>query len=204
MDGVKPRRQGLRAARAEVTRQRIAEAARLLFRRDGYAATTLRSIADEAGVAVQTVYAVYGSKAGILRVLREGAVSQPEAEQLYGEALAEVSPHARLELFARSIRTRWEAAADIVEISRDAALVDPGERAAVQAVLIRRRGGLLALARSLEDRLRPGLDGPHAAAILDALTMAEVYSELVGAHGWTPDEYEAWLAGALKAELLGS
>ncbi len=202
MEDVKPRRQRLRAARAAATRQRIADAARLLFRRDGYAATTLQAVADEAGVAVQTVYAVYGSKAGILRTLREAAVFQPEAEAFYGAAIADPSAPRRLELFARSIRTRWEAAADIVEISRDAALVDPGERAAVQAVLARRRGGLEALARSLGDRLRLDLDVAHAAAILDALTMAEVYTHLVDAHGWSSDEYEWWLAGAMKAELL--
>ena len=41
----------------QITRRRIADAARRLFTRDGYAATTLVGIAREAGVAVQTVYA---------------------------------------------------------------------------------------------------------------------------------------------------
>ncbi len=53
----------LREERAQVTRRRIADAARRLFFRDGYAATTIARIATEADVAVQTVYAVYGSKA---------------------------------------------------------------------------------------------------------------------------------------------
>ncbi len=58
---------------AEVTRRRIVAAARVLFARDGYGATTLRGIATEAGVAVQTVYAVYGSKAGTLAALLDSA-----------------------------------------------------------------------------------------------------------------------------------
>jgi AcrR family transcriptional regulator len=201
MDGVKSRRTGLRAQRAEATRQRISEAARLLFRRDGYAATTLQAIADEAGVAVQTVYAVYGSKAGILNALREMAVFQPEAGRLAAEAMGEASPEARLRIIARSIRVRWDAAADVTAIHRDAALVDPRLREPAAAAQARRLGGLTALAKRLESDLRPGLDVVRATAILDALTMPEVYLELVEVHGWTSDEYEAWLGASLTAQL---
>lgn len=35
-----------------------------------------------------------------------------------------------------------------------------------------------------------------------ALCRAEVYRELVGESGWSPDEYEAWLGEALKSQLL--
>jgi AcrR family transcriptional regulator len=202
MDGVKSRRTGLRAQRAEATRQRISEAARLLFRRDGYAATTLQAIADEAGVAVQTVYAVYGSKAGILGALREMAVFQPEAGRLASEAMGEASPDARLRLIARSIRVRWDAAADVTAIHRDAALVDRRLREPVEAVHARRMDGLTALAKTLDGTLRSGLDADRAAAILDALTMPEVYLELVEVQGWTSEEYEAWLGTALVEQLL--
>jgi AcrR family transcriptional regulator len=197
------RRPTLRDERAQVTRRRIADAARRLFLRDGYAATTLAAIATEADVAVQTVYAVYGSKAGILGALRESATHQPEAEALYGEAMAERSPRRRLALFARSIRRRWELSGDIVAIHRDAGTADAEIRAGVAATLERRRGGLAALAATLGTALRPGVDVERAAAILDALTLPEVYAELVGVHRWRPDAYEAWLAAALVHELLG-
>lgn len=196
------RRSTLRDERAQVTRRRIADAARRLFLRDGYAATTLAGIATEAGVAVQTVYAVYGSKAGILDALREAATHQPEAEALYREAMAEPSPRRRLALFARSIRRRWELSGDIVAIHRDAGTADPAIRAGVAATLERRRGGLAALAATLEPALRSGVDVERAAAVLDALTLPEVHAELVGVHQWTPDAYEAWLAAALVHELL--
>jgi AcrR family transcriptional regulator len=197
-----PRRPTLRDERALVTRRRIADAARRLFVRDGYAATTLAGIATEAGVAVQTVYAVYGSKAGILRALREAAMQQPGADGLYAEAMAEPSAVRRLELLARSIRVRWETSADIVAIHRDAATADPAIRAGVEETLGRRRGGLRALAITLDADLRPGLAVAQASALLDALTMPELYAELVDIHGWTPDDYEAWLAPALARELL--
>lgn len=66
MKSVKPRRpyrSAQRETQARATRERIVQAARKLFARNGYDATTLLAVAQEAAVAVQTVYATYGSKA---------------------------------------------------------------------------------------------------------------------------------------------
>lgn len=206
MDAVNPepiaRRPTLRDERAQITRGRIADAARRLFTRDGYAATTLVGVAREAGVAVQTVYAVYGSKAGILHALREAAMDQPDAEALFAKAMAEPSAPRSLELFATSIRRRWEHSGDVVAIHRDAGTADPAIRAGEAATLARRRGGILGLATVLAPALRPDVDVAQAAAILDALTLPEVYAELVDVQGWTPDRYEAWVAGVMIDELL--
>ena len=135
MSDVKPgQRPTLRAERAAVTRRRIAEAARALFSRQGYGATTLTTIAGEAGVAVQTVYATYGSKAGILHALREDVLYQPEAGALFAAALDGQGPQQRVELFARSIRWRWEFGHDVVAILDDAASNDPTLRIEVDQV----------------------------------------------------------------------
>jgi len=61
---------------------------------------------------------------------------------------------------------------------------------------------LHAIVEGLESHLRDGIDGNQAAAIIRALTSAEVYSELVAGEGWTPAEYEKWLAGVLADLLL--
>jgi TetR/AcrR family transcriptional regulator, regulator of autoinduction and epiphytic fitness len=197
-----PKRKTLRDAHAQLTRERIANAARRLFARGGYAATTLAEIATEAGVAVQTVYAVYGSKAGILGALRESVMAQPEARAFYREAMAAPSAARCVVLFARSIRWRWERSADVTAIFRDAGTADASIRTSLAATLEQRRGGIRALAERLEAELRPGLDVAVAAAILDALSLAEVYAELVEMQGWTPDAYEAWLTGILASEVL--
>jgi len=196
------RRKTLREEHAQITRQRIAAAARKLFARDGYAATKLAEIAVEAGVAVQTVYAVYGSKAGILDTLREGVMTRPEAQAFYREAMAADSAAQRIELFARSIRWRWEHSADVTAIFRDAGTADAGIRAGLTATLEQRRRGIRALAERLQGDLRPGIDVGVAAAILDALSLVEVYTELVEVQGWTPETYESWLTAALARELL--
>jgi AcrR family transcriptional regulator len=187
-----------------VTRRRILAAARLRFSSDGYGATTLQAIAAAAGVAVQTVYAVHGSKAGILRELREALVRQPEAERLYGAALEAADADDALVLFARSIRVRWEAGADVVRIHAEAAASDSTLRAEVQLVLARRREGIARLTETLGGSLADGVDVGRATAIVDALTLPEVYAELTGAAGWSPDAYEAWLGAGLRRELLRS
>ena len=50
--------------------------------------------------------------------------------------------------------------------------------------------------------LRPDLSQERAAAVYLALTQAEVYQEFIGGFGWSPDEYETWLADILKQQLL--
>ena len=47
---------GAGARKALATRHRVLDAAETLFVRDGYAATTIAAIAEEADVAVQTVW----------------------------------------------------------------------------------------------------------------------------------------------------
>lgn len=192
----------LRAERAAVTRRRIEGVARTLFATRGYAATTLGQIAIAAGVAVQTVYAVFGSKAGILRALREGLVNDPAADAAFGAAVAETSPSRALGLFARSIRLRWEAGHDLVAIHADAASADPMIRDEVDRVLATRRRGIAELAQSLVQHEAALHDAGRPTAIIDALTLPEVYAELVGVHGWTADAYEAWLATALRRLVI--
>ena len=51
-----------RQEQAQMTRQRILDAARRLLTRGTYTTVTMEDIAKEAGVAYQTVYAVFGTK----------------------------------------------------------------------------------------------------------------------------------------------
>ena len=63
-----------RMEQAAVTKSRIVDAAMKLVREKGYADMTLETIAAEAGVAPQTVYAVCGSKKGVLAAILENTV----------------------------------------------------------------------------------------------------------------------------------
>lgn len=198
MAPVKDPKGTLRSERAVVTRNRIAEAARRLFASNGYGATTLAAIAEEAGVAVQTVYFVYASKVGILRALRDGVMRDAEADELYAAALGERSLDRKVELFARSIRIRWEHGHDVVAITEQAAATDPRIKKEVGRALSARRNGIAALARSMA-LAEPG----RTEAIFDALSQPQVYRQLVEVHRWSPAEFETWLARSLKQQVLG-
>ncbi|MCG6955344.1 MAG: TetR/AcrR family transcriptional regulator, partial [Gemmatimonadetes bacterium] len=65
----RPYRSPRRREQAEETRRRILDAARRGFVERGYGGTTMESLADAAGVSVQTIYASLGSKQGILMAL---------------------------------------------------------------------------------------------------------------------------------------
>src|SRR6476659_9990033 len=56
----------VRQAQAAQTRASIVEAAAKLFEKQGYAKTSIREVAEAAGVAADTVYATFGTKPRLL------------------------------------------------------------------------------------------------------------------------------------------
>lgn len=71
----RPYTSAIRKQQALETRNRIADAAEELIKSEGYENVTINTIAATAGVATQTVYAVFGSKAGILVYLLTRRIS---------------------------------------------------------------------------------------------------------------------------------
>ncbi len=63
-----------RLAQARQTRRLIVEAAGRLFRERGYAGTAIEAIAQQAGVAVETIYATFGNKVAILSAVVDFSV----------------------------------------------------------------------------------------------------------------------------------
>ena len=204
MRDVKSAAGSIRAERADATRRRIEDAARARFTRDGYAATTLRQIAVDAGVAVQTVYAVHGSKANLVRALVLRLRDDPGADEAFSDALDAGTPDLALKAFARSIRRRWEGGSDIVAIHGDAASADPDLRADAEAALAARRRGIASLAERVSSLGGHPGHAAELAAVIDALTLPELFIELTVVHGWTAGRYEAWLSEALRAAAIPS
>ena len=99
------RTRAARTERAMATRQRVVAAATPLFVRDGYVETTMAGIARAAGVAVQTLYLSFGSKAAVLE-----AALAVEPDDQPNEWLAELGaepagPVALLTFANRLLRT---------------------------------------------------------------------------------------------------
>jgi len=193
----------LRQKQALETRRSIAEAARSLFLSNGYGATSIEAIAARAGVAASTIYAVFRTKRAILREIRAPWHEASRIREVaYASPLLDMDPAERLRRLAHATRRQWETGSEVVTIYRSAAAIDTEAAAELDAALRGRRAALEAFAEGLRSSLRPGLSVERAAALLRSLCLAEVYEELVGSSGWSPDEYEEWLAGALARELL--
>ena len=193
-----------RQRQAQATRSMIVTAAQALFLEQGYICTTIESIAERAGVATSTVYAIFGSKRGILRAIRDSWHERSNIRQVLASTDQLANPAERLEQLAQATRRQWEMGAEVTAIYTGAAAADPRAAAELSQALTGRKEGLQGFAKSLEPHLRSGLDAPHAATVLQALCLPEVFDELVRRSGWTIDEYQSWLTQTLKREILNT
>ena len=202
-----------RRQQAARTRARIIEVAGRLFVERGYAGTTIPAIADEAGVAVETVYRSASGKAGLLAdaVLAAVAGGAERAEVPIAERPAilrineEPDPVRQLQLYAATQPGIWSRVGPLLRVldaaaNSDASLVELRERIAAD----RRHGLREGLGRMLERRgvLRPGVTAERAGDIVYAVCGQANYRALVDECGWTEAAYEAWLSETLIAALL--
>lgn len=198
-----PIRSTLRQRQAQATADMIVAAAKALFLQQGYTGATIEAIAGRAEVAVSTVYAVFGSKRGILRAIRMAWHERSQIRDVtYGDP-GEAGPEERLEQLAQATRRQWESGAEVIAIYNGAAAADPEAAAELSEALQGRAKAMVNFAKSLAPHLRPGLDAARAAAMLQAFCLPEVFNQLVRQSGWSADEYQAWLSQALKRDLLG-
>jgi len=193
-----------------VTRRAVLEAAKKLFIADGYGATTIQAIADEANVAVQTVYAVFGNKRSILAELVDVSIAGDDAEIVVNarEWMRPVwearTAAERLQGYAAAVRRIMHGAGDVFVVVAAAATIDPEVVELADTTEQRRRAGadaVIAAVRSV-GKLRPGLTPQHATDVLSLLNSPVVFAHLVRRAGWSLDQYQAWLADAMVNELL--
>jgi AcrR family transcriptional regulator len=199
-----------RARGARETRRRIVEAAARLFVERGYSATSIGAIAAEADVAVPTVYASLRSKANIPRAVVDLTVRGDDeaaplaARAAWQEMEDEEDPHQQLALFARLHRQICEREAAVFAQLEAAAGADPEATRMLAEHDQRRYQTQTRLARRLHRRkqLRSGMATREAADLIWTLASERTYLALVRDRGWTPAEYERWVAEQLEAALL--
>jgi AcrR family transcriptional regulator len=199
-----------RREQAEATRRAILDAARLRFERDGYVATTIAAIAEEANVSAKTIYTAFETKSGVLRALWHLLLRGDEEERPVGErgwfqeVLDEPDPERQLRLNARNARRVKARAGAMLGVIRDAAAVD-ADAAALWARIesdFHANQGAVVASIDAKGALRPGLGADRATDVLWTLNHPDVWLLLAG-RGWTPEEFESWFADASCAELLG-
>lgn len=188
-----------RAAQALETRAEIARAARKLFVEQGWAATTVRDVAREAGVSVPTVYSVYGNKTGLALAVADSADLSADGPRMVEELESETDPARQLAAMIGYDRRLYERSGDVIVLMREAGRVEP-ELANVYGEGRRRGDETRIQVFSGWPRLR--LDIGTAVDVYAALCNIDVYLTLINERGWSADRVEQWWNEVLTRELL--
>jgi AcrR family transcriptional regulator len=201
MSGRRPNRREVAAAE---TRREILRAARQLFAAHGYAGTSLQQIAEESGVAVQTIYSSVGSKAALVLALNDLIDEEAGVAQLDVGIFGETDPPRMIAKGIHLTRQLNERCGDLIQVLLSAAPAEPDVAAAVADGMRRHESGISAMTQRLEalGALRAGMTPERAAAAFSMMTSAASWLQLTQRAGWTFDDAEAWLTESLTQLLL--
>lgn len=211
MNPVKPRRYDAsrRRKQASLNHEAIVAAARRRFLADGFTATTIASIAADAGASADTIYKSFGGKAGLLRAMCDDALKGegpvPAEQRSDAMQAAEADPR-RMLLGLGTLTTEVAPRiAPLLLLLSTAAEADNAIaqlRADFDAARLAR---MTHIAQTLASKtqLRPGLSVDEAAEIMWAYSSPELYGLLVLMRGWRPERYGEFVGESLVSALLG-
>jgi TetR/AcrR family transcriptional regulator, regulator of autoinduction and epiphytic fitness len=169
------------------------------------------AIADQAGVAPETVYSIYRSKAGLLDAVVRGAVlrddepEEPLERSWVKPLLCLPDLSARIAAFARHAAQTTALTSPIYAMISSAGTGEE-ELDELQTRLLEMRFGgqrkiMIGLVRG--HPLRPGLTAEQAADTFSALASPELHHVLTVRRGWSQRHYAQWLERTAQAALLG-
>jgi AcrR family transcriptional regulator len=200
-----------RQAQARETQGAIALAARELFLERGYVATSVRDIAEHAGVAVQTIYNLFDGKPEIMRRIGDmTAVGDDEPVALadrdeYRELLELTDPVEFLERWIELSMRIFQRFEPLLPTLREASAADPAVAGywRTNAKDNRYLGMTTGMQRLHELRaLRDDVTVTTATDIMWTVVSFESFEALVIERGWTSDAYAAWALRAVRASIL--
>lgn len=199
-------RSALRADQARRTRAAVLDAAAACFLRDGYAATTMKAIAAEAGVSLQTVFSQGNKVALLLAAVDRGVVGDDEPDPLrerepFRQTMTGGKTE-RLAALAALARDYERTAEPILRVFRQAAGVDAEIAAHWSEYQRRSYADMRLLVGGFGPLLREDLDIDRATDIFWAVFLGDTSDLLRLSRGWTLDEYIAWMLDAIDRLLL--
>lgn len=196
-----------RQARARQQREATLGRARELFLEQGYAATTVESIAKAAGVSAATVYKTYGGKAGLVRDLCAQALagSGPVPAEPRSDALRNAEdPRTVIEGWGALVAEVSPEVSPLLLLLRAAAETDP-DAAALYAELDETRLSRMAEnAQHLAGRghLRANVTAAVARDVLWLCSSPELYELLVQQRGWTAEQLGGFVVDTITGTLV--
>ena len=196
-----------RKERARQTHLEIVETARQRFLQAGFTPTTVRAIARDAGVSVDTIYKTFGGKSGLVRAIYqqglagEGPVhAEARSDRLQTTELDSRKVYEGLGRFSSEVAPR---AAPIHRLIREAAATDPEMRDLLTTLDAERLARMRHVARNLTTagHVRDGLTVEQVGDILWTYTSPQLYELLVTSRGWTAARFGVFVGEALTAAL---
>ncbi|MFB9377565.1 TetR/AcrR family transcriptional regulator [Kineococcus gynurae] len=198
-----------RADAARRTRARVVEAAREQLLARGWAGTTIRSVAADAGVSRETVYKTFGGKAGLLKAVYDRTLAGDDAPVVMAERPLFASLR-RASTAAEAARAYADVAAHIAEevgpllrVALSSRGADPQLREFAEQIDAERLAGVRQVVRVWGEHgwLRPGRT-PEATADVLWTIVAPTVHELLHTRGWSRRRYRDWVEEALGALVL--
>ena len=199
-----------RRMQAKQTRRLILDAARKLFDQRGYNNATMDAIAQEAGVAPETIYAAFGSKQGVLRNLVQISLVGDDApvplmeRPFIKDAVQETDQRHLIFKFAKDMYQIMTRMSPIFTLLRVTAKTDPEIAAMLTKMLDERLEGMGYFVDQLNriGPLKNDILPDQARVTVWALSSAEVFDLLTKDRGWSQEEYILWLSRSLEQLLL--
>jgi len=185
----------------------IIQAAYQLFVERGFEAVTMQAIADAAGVAVQTVYYLFGTKAALLAEVETHAVLGDRPARSWRDApwadeLAQMSdPVQLIERFVAAdtqIKSRLSTFAIAVGSALSSGPESQAGRQARREEFFHFLVDRIATLGALKTDLSP----QRAFDIVRIINSLHNYVVATSQYGWTSHDWEQWLQHTLTEQLL--
>jgi AcrR family transcriptional regulator len=203
-----------RQEQAAQTRRDLLAGAGALFRQRGYAASSIPLIAAEVGVAVETIYRNFGSKAGLFKAVVEAAVAggseradvPVEQRPAIRALIEEPDPRRQVAMYAATQPGIHRRSGPLLRALRGAAATDPELAQLWEQIEASRLVGQGRFVGMLAGRgvLRDGLSVEDGCDVAWALCSLAVHDLLVEERRWSSERYRDWLTDTLTRELLGA
>jgi AcrR family transcriptional regulator len=198
-----------RREQARARRLAVVLAARDLFERDGYRATTIATVAARAGVSAESVYKGFSSKAALAKAVFDLALAGddepvPIADRPAVQAVRdEPDVRRKISLFAQGLAERQARSAGVQILIRNGRHVDDALFPVWAKLEAEGLAGMTMLGRHLLEtgRLRPAIDLDEVRDVLWNFLSIDTYERLVLSRGWSLERYADWLARAITSAL---
>lgn len=196
----------LRERQAQLTREEILNAARRLFAEKGYSRTSVRDIAEAAGVSSQTVYDSIGSKQALVARLNDLIDAEAGIAAIAVDAARSSDPREVAATSAKITRSILQHCGDVIHALVTGAAAEPDLEIALSEGQRRHVEGAGRIVRMLQrlDALDESVDPEAAVDTLAAISDVRFALVLRESYGWSLDRIETWIAATSRALLLRS